>query len=75
MGDQRREIRRWCRFCLGLETIHTCVLGTVRSRRRSGGELSTEGRFGTKCGCRLVALTTAIKWNVLQNSIEMKEEP
>jgi len=30
-------------------------------RWRVRTELSAEGRFGTKCGCCLVALTTAIK--------------
>jgi hypothetical protein len=41
----------------------SCRIGH-RSKSSAKGrrtELSAEGRFGTKCGCCLVALTTAIK--------------
>src|SRR5262249_45619930 len=40
----------------------SCRIGH-RSKRSAKGlrtELAAEGRFGTKCGCCLVALTTAI---------------
>ena len=41
----------------------SCRIGhrSKSSAKGRGTELSAEGRFGTKCGCCLVALTTAIK--------------
>lgn len=45
------------------QNAYPAVLGTVRSRRRRGGALSCPPRaaLARKCGCCLVALTTAIK--------------